>query len=348
MGLFSGRNSGAAARAARVARLEPDPDPVWITGTTEVQIVGETFHASAIKAAETSSPPGSRMRAELIPEPDNPHDPNAVGVYLSGYHAGYISREIAPAVTAAIDAFTAAHNGHRPSCPAEVIWHDQNPQVILYLDPAWLGLQPSLFDWVPESARVIGRALAALDQPAPRMTGCDQAGRDLLAAAEALRVEVDADFDRGPERWPQTERAFLAAAKALEASRDPLAAEAWVGVARSVRFQKGRRDSRIFAAITALYWERASRHGWAELVDAASAAPHVPTLLDIFGRVPAAAREPVLTKLIALSRGRDRLGNMHPEAGSRLRAGLLAIATADGDNPSITKLGRDARRHAGS
>jgi hypothetical protein len=132
----------------------------------------------------------------------------------------------------------------------------------LYLDPARLGLQPSLFDVVPGSARVIRRALTVLDEPTPEMTGCDQAGRYLLAAAEALRAEVNADFDHAPQRWPRAERAFLAAANALEASRDPLPAEAWAGVARSVRFQKGRRDSRIFASVTALWWDRASRPGW--------------------------------------------------------------------------------------
>jgi hypothetical protein len=38
--------------------------------------------------------------------------------------------------------------------------------------------------------------------------------------------------------------------------------------------------------------------------------------LPLFRRVPVDARPPVLTKLIGLSRGRDRLGNMHPETGN--------------------------------
>jgi hypothetical protein len=309
-----------------------------------VQIVGETFHLAGIIAAENSAPPGTRLPAVLVREPENRHDSCAVAVYLDGYLAGYVSREIAPAVSTAIDVFLAAHDGHGAACPAEVIWHGRNARVVLYLDPARLGLAATDFDWMPESARVIRRALAILDQPAPETTGSDQAGRHLLATAEALHAEADADSDRGPGRWPQAERGFMAAAKALETARDPLAAEAWAGVARSVRFQHGRRDSRIFAAVTALYWDRASKQAWDELIDAASAAPHVPTLLDLFRLVPAEARQPVLTSPIALSRGRDRLGNMDPGAGVRLRERLLAIVAAEGDKPSITKLSRDARK----
>ncbi len=92
----------------------------------------------------------------------------------------------------------------------------------------------------------------------------------------------------------------MAAARALDAAGDPQVTDAWVGVARSVRYQKGRRDDRIKAAVKAVYGDRASTGGWAELIDAASAAPHVPTLLEVFRRVPAAARPPLLTKLISL------------------------------------------------
>jgi hypothetical protein len=97
-----------------------------------------------------------------------------------------------------------------------------------------------------------------------------------------------------------------------------------------------------------LYWDRSNKVAWAELVDLASAAPHVPTLLDLFGRVPADARPRVLTKLISLSRGRDRLGNMRPADGERLRAALAAMAETEGDKPTIRKLSADTRKHQGS
>jgi hypothetical protein len=143
------------------------------------------------------------------------------------------------------------------------------------------------------------------------------------------------------------ERAFQDAVRSLELARDPLVADTWAGLARSVRYQKGHRDDRITAAVMALYHDRSNKTAWAELTDLASAAPHVPTLLELFRRVPASARPPVLTKLISVSRGRDQLGNIRPADGARLRAGLAAIAQAETYKPSAKRLLDDARRNTG-
>jgi hypothetical protein len=177
MGPFTRRKAGA--------QNPPGPEPVWLPGNVEVQIVGETFYLAAIKAATRRVPPGSRLPAVLIAEPDNPHDANAVGVYLNGQRVGHQAREIAPAVRAALAKFAAANDGRPPACPAQVIRHDAVPQVILYLDPAPLGLPASLFSWVPDSARVIRRNLSVLDRPAAQLTGLDHAGRAMLAAARS-------------------------------------------------------------------------------------------------------------------------------------------------------------------
>jgi hypothetical protein len=72
----------------------------------------------------------------------------------------------------------------------------------------------------------------------------------------------------------------------------------------------------------------------------------VPTLLELFRRIPLESRPKILSQLIAQSRGHDRLGNMRPAAGEQLRAALAQIAQADSDKASIAKLTRDARRHA--
>jgi hypothetical protein len=284
-----------------------------------------------------------------FPEPGNPHDHSSIAVFVNGFHVGYLSRQIAPAVQPALTAFTAARSGRPVACPARILWHEIDhqtvAQVILNLDPAPLGLAPEAFEQVPELDRVIQQNLRRLDTPAPAMTGCDPGARSLLAAAEALRSQVDADYGHGAVRWPEVERAFLQVIAQLEKARDPMVADAWAGLARSVRYQKGRRDDRIAAAATSLYWDRSIKTAWAELADLAAAAPHVPTLLDLFRRVPTAARPPVLTQLISLSRGQDRLGKMHPDDGERLRAGLAAIAETESDTPTIRKLSADAHKH---
>ena len=94
-----------------------------------------------------------------------------------------------------------------------------------------------------------------------------------------------------------------------------------------------------------MYWDRTNKTAWAELADLASAAPHVPTLLDLFARVPPTACPPVLTMLISLSRGTDRLGKVRPADGERLRAGFGAVAQADGDTATIKKLPPPAERN---
>jgi len=187
-----------------------------------------------------------------------------------------------------------------------------------------------------------------LQVPVSAARSRDPHGRDLLARAQVLRQQVDNDYDRSPEAWPRAERAFRDAAVRLEAASDPLASDAWAGVAASVRYQKGRRDDRIAAAIEALRWNPANTDAWAGLFDLASCAPHVPTLLAMYRLVPPPSRPPVLSQLISLSRGHDRLGNMTPDAGARLRTELTALAQHENDKASAAKLTRDARRHGNS
>ena len=40
--------------------------------------------------------PGSTLEARLVPEPDNPHDSNAVAVYIRGEQVGYLPRDPQP------------------------------------------------------------------------------------------------------------------------------------------------------------------------------------------------------------------------------------------------------------
>lgn len=68
-----------------------------------VDIVGEAYREAQIVAA-LGSRPGldneviEMTRAELVPEPDNPHDRNAVAVRIAGYTVGYLSADVAGVV----------------------------------------------------------------------------------------------------------------------------------------------------------------------------------------------------------------------------------------------------------
>lgn len=64
-----------------------------LPGGNAVEVVGESFHAAALSGLVDD---GLRTQwASLIPEPQNPYDPNAVGVWIGGVQVGHLSREVA-------------------------------------------------------------------------------------------------------------------------------------------------------------------------------------------------------------------------------------------------------------
>lgn len=314
----------------------------WLPGRVEVQVAGESFHTAAIRRAQADVSLGSPLAAVFIPEPDNLHDSHAVAVYARDQHVGYLPRNVANRVQPALMAFSSVNGGQLVSCPAEIRWHDVGPQVVLWLDPAPLGIADEIFQVIPDLNATLIRLLRRLDDPVPALTGVDEQSRVELASVEQLRADTDADFDRGPEDWPQVERAFRHLAEQLAKARDPFVAAAWLGVGRSTRYQGGHRDATLHALIEALYWDRGNVDAWRELIDFASSTPHVPTLRELFARVPFEARPAVLHSLLTISYGRDRLGMLNPAAGEELRAGLLELAESQGDTGSMALLAADA------
>jgi hypothetical protein len=59
-----------------------------------VAVAGVSFRPGAV--ADSSFDPGQRLA--LVPEPDNEHDPNAIGVWNEKrtLQAGYVPRDVAP------------------------------------------------------------------------------------------------------------------------------------------------------------------------------------------------------------------------------------------------------------
>jgi HIRAN domain len=62
-----------------------------------VHVAGISYRPEALE--DSSFEPGRRLA--LVPEPDNEHDPNAVGIWNEGrtVQAGYVPREVAPELT---------------------------------------------------------------------------------------------------------------------------------------------------------------------------------------------------------------------------------------------------------
>jgi len=75
-------------------------------GRYEVEVVGESFHTDNILAVLAESSEAAQRQqeiftfGELVNEPTNPHDPNAVMVFVKGKHVGYLNKKDANFVEA--------------------------------------------------------------------------------------------------------------------------------------------------------------------------------------------------------------------------------------------------------
>jgi hypothetical protein len=77
-------------------------------------VAGAAHRPEALESDEAA--PGRSL--SLRPEPDNPHDPNAVAVLLSsGERVGYVPREIAPTVGAGWNAVVLRERRASPRDP---------------------------------------------------------------------------------------------------------------------------------------------------------------------------------------------------------------------------------------
>jgi tetratricopeptide (TPR) repeat protein len=276
--------------------------------------------------------------AVLVPDPANAYDPNAIAVYVNNEHVGFLPRDLARRLRPALAAFTHANGGSLVACAAEIRWHDIGPQVVLLINPQPLGLRAEDFETLPNMAATIGRLLARLDEPAPPLPGIDAQARSSLVRAQQDLEETDAKYDRSPSDWPRVEAAFQKVAARLAKARDPYVSAAWLGLGRATRYQRGRRDDALSALIEALYWDRNNADAWSELVDLASAAPHVPNLLAVYARIPFGTRARVLKRLLIMSEQHDRLGRLDPAQGERLRKELLDLAESQGDKATVAAL----------
>jgi len=74
--------------------------------TLDLTVVGLSYRVTPAKMEEMSGE--TPLKAELVREPDNSHDPNAVAVHLiekpyMNFHIGYLSREVAKEVAPRLD-----------------------------------------------------------------------------------------------------------------------------------------------------------------------------------------------------------------------------------------------------
>ena len=68
---------------------------VWLDGAVTMGVVGTSYNGAgtAVALASAARTPDRKPIAWLVPEPHNPHDANAVAVYMAGAKIGHMARE---------------------------------------------------------------------------------------------------------------------------------------------------------------------------------------------------------------------------------------------------------------
>lgn len=97
------------------------PRLTFLRGRELVNVAGESYYQDALRAL-TAAAGGEEVRqdteAVLVPEPANPHDPNAVRVEIEGHLVGYLPRADAVAYGPAVR--TIEERGRAAACEAMI------------------------------------------------------------------------------------------------------------------------------------------------------------------------------------------------------------------------------------
>jgi hypothetical protein len=117
-------------------------DAAYLPGSLEIPVAGLQYHELAVQETLAAIATGTDADALLLPEPSNPHDPNAVAVYMSGGHVGYVPRDVAAVMQPALISMSASHGGLPAGCPTVVTAAEGKTRIVLTIDLRELGIDP--------------------------------------------------------------------------------------------------------------------------------------------------------------------------------------------------------------
>ena len=97
------------------------PRLTFLRGNELVNVAGESHYQEALRAltgSDGSEPVRIEAEAVLVPEPENPHDPNAVMVQIRERLVGYLPRDAAVAYAPMLR--SVAERGRTAACEAMI------------------------------------------------------------------------------------------------------------------------------------------------------------------------------------------------------------------------------------
>lgn len=215
---------------------------VWIAGPKCLrhEVVGEVYNPDQMRrvVSAVQGRTGACMQAWLLPEPQNPHDPNAIVVWVLGGKVGYLPRELAFQWKPIFASLYGRYGAH-VACQAQLDPPSQSNQgsfgVVVWL-PALPSPQPTPSQRVPSSMSALAPQPAAVARPAlvsvpsvqsPPFTAA-VAGASLPLAAqelEQLRTELRAahgDIARTQAEAKSAQDLTAAAQRELRAAQEAL------------------------------------------------------------------------------------------------------------------------------
>jgi hypothetical protein len=114
----------------------------WIPGTHKIPVVGLGHYTAAVRDTVKAAPADGIMAALLLPEPSNPHDPNAIAVYMAGGLVGHVPRHTAEVLQPALMSMSASHGGRPAGCPSVASAAGGMTRIVLTIDLRALGIDP--------------------------------------------------------------------------------------------------------------------------------------------------------------------------------------------------------------
>ena len=196
MGFFK-KLAGAVNRSAQQKVL-------MTHGTCERTVVGGEHNAGAYRR----TPPGTEVTVELVPEQSNPHDPNAVAIYLNGEKAGHLGATTGATYQAVI--LEANRLGYRVQAPGTTDVLNDAPTIRMRL--AWAD---DLKRWLelPEDRRASGYVPlppAHLTMSLKHLGDYDGELWKLLGGSDRVQVAVEYALET-TERGKYADQSFIRA-----------------------------------------------------------------------------------------------------------------------------------------
>jgi len=205
--LFGGRND--QARSTPSARPSPSAEQparrrieaTLYSGHETLEVVGESHYQETlwdVVGGRRSEPVRYESVALLIPDPENPYDPNAIEVRIDGLLVGHLSREDAAAYRPGLIRLMQDNATPLVALHAAIVGGGRRNGRVGYLgvfldhDPADFGLQPH--DVITGQRRT-GLSEAARSDESAEMAWYRDLPDDEQAAIERLRSLLDDESD---------------------------------------------------------------------------------------------------------------------------------------------------------